>query len=218
MEQNSLVTNNIKLVHHICKRYKNSYHEYEDLFQEGCAGLVTAASRFNPEFGNKFSTYAIPYIEGHIKRYIRDTSVDGIKYNRPMMDLRSAYMKLFNEGYHREKISEILHLNEITLSALENMANRCSLDSPINLSQNDDKVLYLSDLMSSFNNLESTVVSNDLLSNIKGRVCTKHYEIFQLSMQGFVQTEIASMSNLSQAQVSRIVRRVQNLVRSELSS
>ncbi|MCW6111903.1 sigma-70 family RNA polymerase sigma factor [Clostridium sporogenes] len=52
------------------KRYKQFKHKYsyEDLFQEGCVGLMKAANRFNSSRGIKFSSYAYHYVDGAILR------------------------------------------------------------------------------------------------------------------------------------------------------
>ncbi|NFC86284.1 sigma-70 family RNA polymerase sigma factor [Clostridium botulinum] len=63
----------LNLVHSIAnKRYKQFKHKYsyEDLFQEGCLGLMKAVNRFNSSRGIKFSTYAYPYVDGQILRMI----------------------------------------------------------------------------------------------------------------------------------------------------
>ncbi|ABS39720.1 sigma-70 family RNA polymerase sigma factor [Clostridium botulinum] len=54
------------------KRYKQFKHKYsyEDLFQEGCLGLMKAANRFDSSRRIKFSTYAYPYVDGQILRMI----------------------------------------------------------------------------------------------------------------------------------------------------
>jgi RNA polymerase primary sigma factor len=44
--------------------------EFDDLLQEGSLGLLHAASRFDPERGCRFSTYATPWIRQHIARAI----------------------------------------------------------------------------------------------------------------------------------------------------
>jgi RNA polymerase sigma factor (sigma-70 family) len=66
-----IVTDNIKLVYHVAKAYR-TMPCFEDLVQEGTIGLIKAAKRFDPSLGNKFSTYAIPYIRGEILHFIRD--------------------------------------------------------------------------------------------------------------------------------------------------
>jgi len=39
----------------------------DDLFQEGCIGLIKALESYNPERGIKFSTYAVPFMLGEIR-------------------------------------------------------------------------------------------------------------------------------------------------------
>lgn len=71
-EEQKLVTDNMKLVYTIAKKYKG-YMEWEDLTQYGILGLCTAATRFNSEKG-KFKDFSSIYIEGYISRAIRDCS------------------------------------------------------------------------------------------------------------------------------------------------
>ncbi|EPY2291003.1 sigma-70 family RNA polymerase sigma factor [Clostridium sporogenes] len=56
------------------KRYKQFKHKYtyEDLFQEGCVGLMKAINRFDNSKKIKFTTYAYHCIDGAILRMIRD--------------------------------------------------------------------------------------------------------------------------------------------------
>ena len=43
----------------------------EDLFQAGCVGILLAARRYQAGYGAKFSTYALPWILGEMKRTLR---------------------------------------------------------------------------------------------------------------------------------------------------
>ena len=84
----ALVTDNIKLVHHICHKYfsrayASKLFEYEDLAGVGTVGLVKAARRFEPERGYKFSTYAATAILNELRHFVRDSSpVGGIRTPR----------------------------------------------------------------------------------------------------------------------------------------
>ena len=44
----------------------------EDLYQIGTIGFIKSIKRFDTSFDVKLSTYAVPYILGEIKRFIRD--------------------------------------------------------------------------------------------------------------------------------------------------
>ena len=51
-----LIECNLRLVISIAKKYRGRGVSFEDLIQEGNAGLIKAVERFDPELGNGFST------------------------------------------------------------------------------------------------------------------------------------------------------------------
>ena len=79
------IENNIGLVHSIAARFKGRGVDYEDLFQNGCVGLIKAVDNFDESKGFAFSTYAVPVIMGEIKRYIRDDGM--IKVSRSLKEI-----------------------------------------------------------------------------------------------------------------------------------
>jgi len=81
MDTDKLVTENINLVHGVCRRMPYS-DQYEDLFGVGALALVRASKRYKPELGYAFSTFAVPYIRGEIMRYLRDVDRHGLRYPR----------------------------------------------------------------------------------------------------------------------------------------
>ena len=68
----SLVERNMGLAHSVALRFTGRGMEYEDLVQTGVVGMIKAARSFDPGYGCAFSTYAVPYIAGEIKRTLRD--------------------------------------------------------------------------------------------------------------------------------------------------
>lgn len=74
--KDDLVTNNLRLVHHVAHKLRAKAHanhvDYEDMYGAGCVGLVKAANSFDPNREVKFSSYAVPIIHGEICHYIRD--------------------------------------------------------------------------------------------------------------------------------------------------
>ena len=83
MEQ--LVKNNTGLVWNIIKRFSGRGYELDDLYQIGAIGLIKAIKRFDTDLEVQLSTYAVPYILGEIKRFIRDDGI--IKVSRQIKEL-----------------------------------------------------------------------------------------------------------------------------------
>ena len=69
-----LVEANMRLVINVARTYHSSVIPIEDLIQEGAIGLMTAAERFDPAKGYRFSTYATHWIRQAIARAIDNKS------------------------------------------------------------------------------------------------------------------------------------------------
>jgi RNA polymerase sigma factor (sigma-70 family) len=71
--RNRMVEANVALVAHLARRLRpaNAHVSHADLVQEGVLGLMQAVERFDPDRGNRFSTYATWWIRGSILRALR---------------------------------------------------------------------------------------------------------------------------------------------------
>lgn len=83
----------LPLVGCVCARYP-AYGEREDVYQQGCLGLVKAVVRFDGARGTAFSTFAVPHILGEIRAYQKTR--DGLgwrarKLARRLREEQSAY-------------------------------------------------------------------------------------------------------------------------------
>ena len=90
-----LINNNQGLIWSIVKRFTGRGHETDDLYQIGCMGFIKSIKRFDTRFEVQFSTYAVPYILGEIKRYIRDDGI--IRVSRSTKELGIKIKQLQND-------------------------------------------------------------------------------------------------------------------------
>lgn len=68
-----LVLHNVKLVVFVAKRYQGYKMEMAELVQEGMIGCMTAADKYDPTRGFKFSTCAVPWINQQIYRFVQQS-------------------------------------------------------------------------------------------------------------------------------------------------
>ncbi len=65
---------NLRLVVSIAARYRNRGMDFADVIEDGNLGLMAAVDRFDPDLGNRFSTYASWWIRQSILRGISTNS------------------------------------------------------------------------------------------------------------------------------------------------
>jgi RNA polymerase primary sigma factor len=64
---------NLRLVVAVAKDFLNRGLPFEDLIAEGNIGLMKAIEKFDPEQGNRFSTYGVHWIKQSIRRALANT-------------------------------------------------------------------------------------------------------------------------------------------------
>lgn len=88
--RNKLINSNLRLVVSIAKHYVNLGLSYLDLINEGNIGLMTAAEKFDPSLGNKFSTFATLWIKKSINlavaNYGREIRIPVPIYNKTIKE------------------------------------------------------------------------------------------------------------------------------------
>ena len=108
-----LIEKNSGLIWSIIKRFGGRGYELEELYQIGAIGFMKAINRFDARFEVKLSTYAVPYMIGEIKRFLRD---DGpIKVSRnikelagKIKDIQKQYFEQTGQEITIQKMAELL--------------------------------------------------------------------------------------------------------------
>lgn len=216
-----LIEKNLPLVSSISKKFTMRGYDYEDIFQIGCIGLVKAVNNFNVSFNVKFSTYAVPMILGEIRRYIRD---DGImKVSRTVKSqaikihyAREELSKKLNRAPTVEELSSYTGIEkEELIFAMESNSNLQYLYDTIH--QEDGIPVLLIDKLSEEGEEDGNITDKIALKEALSTLDERGKKIIILRyFKDKTQTEVAKMLGISQVQVSRIEKRVLNIMRDKL--
>ena len=71
-EKNYLVTENLGIAHKLAHNWFNGVVDFEDLKQQAYLTLVDCATKYDPNTGNKFSTYAYNCISIVLNNYVQN--------------------------------------------------------------------------------------------------------------------------------------------------
>ena len=69
--RNELITHNLRLVAHVCKKFESCGVDKEDLLSIGTIGLIKGVSTFSADRKTRLATYAARCIENEILMYLR---------------------------------------------------------------------------------------------------------------------------------------------------
>ena len=204
-----LINGNLKLVLSILRKYNNRCDNMDDLFQVGCIGLIKAIDNFDLSHEVKFSTYAVPMIEGEVKRFLRDNS--SVRVARSIKDIAYKALKVKEELTNKlnqeptlSMISKELNLDEVEVShALDSLKDTVSMFEPIYNDGGD--TIYLSDQLedkkTSLIDIDTKLSLREAIDKLKKK---EKYIITERYMIGKTQMELAEELGISQAQISRL--------------
>lgn len=218
-----LIEKNKGLIWSIVKRFRDRGYELEDLYQIGVMGFIKSIKRFDSNFDVRLSTYAVPYILGEIKRYLRD---DGpIKVSRSIKEMGIKALEIKNEYYQKtgeeiriEELAEKLNTSkeEIAL-ALEAFKPMNSIEEQLYDEKEEGGVTLLDRMASNID--EMAMVTNKLcLEQVLENLKEQEKQVILLRYyKGKTQSEIAKILGITQVQVSRIEKRTLEHMRMKLA-
>lgn len=215
-----LVVKNSGLIWSIVKRFSGRGYDTEELYQIGSIGFIKAIKRFDASFEVKISTYAVPYILGEIKRFLRDDNP--IKVSRSIKELSIKIKQIQQE--HLSKTGEEISINKIAEmlnTSKEEIATAIDYTNPI---ESIDEEVYEDEQKK----IEKINIGKDEATQIVERLALKEAieglsvrekEIITLRyFRDKTQTQVAKIIGITQVQVSRIEKKILTNMRAKLIS
>ncbi|MGC0375462.1 RNA polymerase sigma-B factor [Streptomyces sp. SAI-229] len=149
--RNTLIEMNMSLVRFAAGRFRSrGPEEMEDIVQVGMIGLIKAIDRFELSREVEFTSFAIPYIVGEIKRFFRDTSWS-VHVPRRLQEARVQLARATEELRSRlgrtpttAELAQLMSLTEEEVNEARiasNGYNSASLDAAIGSEPDGESVL-----------------------------------------------------------------------------
>ncbi|MFJ2931897.1 RNA polymerase sigma factor SigF [Streptomyces sp. NPDC087219] len=226
--RNTLIEMNMSLVRYAAGRFRHRGDEMEDIVQVGMIGLIKAIDRFELSREVEFTTFAVPYIVGEIKRFFRDTSWS-VHVPRRLQEARVELAKATEELSTRlgrtptvKELAELMSLTEeeVTEARLaSNGYNSSSLDAALS-GENEDGEASLADFIGSEDPAMELVEDFHALAPLIAELDERDRQILHMRfVEELTQSQIGEHLGCSQMHVSRLLSRtVQRLRRGLLET
>lgn len=140
-----LVELNLGLAYHQAAQVNARFPNipFEDLAQEASLGLMRAVEGFDPTRGNRFSTYAVPWINAYLQAYLRRVSSIAMPRSNAELVVRvSAAEQRLSQSLKRtptdEEIAKEVGMDPADVRDIRSMRmSVISLDSPADAADAD---------------------------------------------------------------------------------
>ncbi|MEU8523849.1 SigB/SigF/SigG family RNA polymerase sigma factor [Streptomyces sp. NBC_01216] len=217
--RSTLIDMNMSLVSYAAGRFRSRGDEYEDIVQVGAIGLIKAIDRFDLSREVQFSTFAVPYIVGEIKRYYRDTSW-AVHVPRRLQEARVELARAGEELGGRlgrsPRVAELAEHMEVSEEEVvearlaSNGYHSMSLEAAIGDEGEDDT--SLADFIGVRDHEVELFEDFHTLAPLLERLGERDRRLLHLRfVEELTQSEIGKLLGVSQMQVSRLLSR--NLAR-----
>ncbi|MEU8932519.1 RNA polymerase sigma factor SigF [Streptomyces sp. NPDC048409] len=214
--RNTLIQMNMSLVRFAAGRYRSrGAEEMEDIVQVGMIGLIKAIDRFELSREAEFTSFAIPYIVGEIKRFFRDTTW-AVHVPRRLQEARVQLAKATEELRSRldreptvKELSELMSLSEndvLEARLASNGYNSASLDAAIGGSEDGESALQ--DFIGVEDAALGLVEDFHALAPLVAELDERARQIIHMRfVEELTQAQIGERLGVSQMHVSRLLSR-----------
>ena len=223
-DMTKLIEDNSRLVWSIVRRFNGRGYDIEDLYQIGSIGLIKAIQRFDTSFEVRLSTYAVPYILGEIKRFIRDDGPIKIsrsikELNIKIIELQKEYLNKYGKEITLEQLAKELKTSKADIAmALDSARPVNSIEDSQYRDNKTDKTISLIDQLSSGKDEENEITNRITIKKLISELKDNEKEVILLRYyKGKTQMQVAKILGITQVQVSRIERKVLDNMKRKLT-
>ena len=211
--RDTLIQENMGLVHHVVRRFLGRGAEAEDLTQIGAIGLMKAIERFDLSYEVRFSTYAVPMIAGEIRRFLRDDSM--LKVSRSLKELavKAAKLreKLFMEQGEEPGIPELARQLGVEPEELVLACDSCSEVESLHkiIYQGDGEGVSLMERVEEKRDEQEALLTGMLVRELLDTLEPKERRLIMLRFfYDKTQAQVAGELGMTQVQVSRLEKKI----------
>ncbi|MET7288905.1 RNA polymerase sigma factor SigF [Streptomyces sp. NPDC005573] len=216
--RNTLIEMNMSLVRFAAGRFRGRGDDMEDIVQTGMIGLIKAIDRFELSREVEFTSFALPYIMGEIKRFFRDTTW-AVHVPRRLQELRVELAKAREELSSRldrnPTVAELATLMDISEDQVveaqlaSNGYTSASLDAALTGDGAEDGEAVLADFIGVEEEGLRLVEDIHALAPLMAELSPRDRQIIHLRfVEEATQAEIGEQLGCSQMHVSRLIKRI----------
>ncbi|MER6348663.1 SigB/SigF/SigG family RNA polymerase sigma factor [Streptomyces sp. NPDC001595] len=223
--RDTLIEMNLSLVRYAAARFRSrGREEMEDIVQVGVIGLIKAIDRFELSREVEFTSFAVPYIVGEIKRFFRDTSW-AVHVPRRLQEARVQLARATDELTSRlgrtptvRELSQLMSLPEEEVVEARLAANgytSASLDAAVGAGEDGESAL--ADFVGAEDAALGLVEDVQALAPLIAGLGDRDRLLLHLRfVEERTQAEIGERLGVSQMQVSRLLGKLLGRLRAGL--
>jgi RNA polymerase sigma-B factor len=199
-----LIEKHMGLVRSVARRYARGGEPVDDLVQVGAIGLIKAVDRFEPSRGRSLRAVAMPAIEGEIRHHLRDRT-HLVRPPQPVLELAARVRRAQIElGAREGRLPTPAEVAAAVGASEDEVAQALQARAPAVPLEPEHAAAAPDDLADERALLQAGM---SVLSQRERRILELRY------YEDRSQAEIAREVGLSQAQVSRLIRRAVDRMR-----
>ncbi|MFC8871771.1 RNA polymerase sigma factor SigF [Streptomyces sp. NPDC057148] len=216
--RNTLIEMNMSLVRFAAGRFRGRGDDMDDIVQTGMIGLIKAIDRFELSREVEFTSFALPYIVGEIKRFFRDTTW-AVHVPRRLQELRVELAKAREELSSRldreptvAELATLMNIGEnevIEGQIASNGYNSSSLDAALTGDGPESGESVLADFIGVEEDGLRLVEDFHSLAPLMAELSERDRRIIHMRfVEEATQAEIGEQLGCSQMHVSRLIKRI----------